>query len=195
VKRIISVVAVLCAALGAAPSALAGTAACSGAATSQVFGPWSDPAQYQPFQGSSFESGASGWSWGGKANIVSGDDAHLVGSTGSHAVNLPASGTAKSRWICTDSSTPSLRFFVRRLSGTGSLTVMGQLAGSGGVSLTTFATITGSDAWAPSPVVAFPSSIMAALAGGSFNAQFQFVADPGTVYRIDDVFLDPYKTV
>jgi hypothetical protein len=185
----------LSAALATAPSAFAGTAGCGGAATSQVFGPWSDSALYQPFQGSSFESGASGWSWGGKANIVSGDDAHLPGATGSHAVNLPAGGTAKSPWICMDSSTPSFRFFLRRVSGTGNLTVMGQLAGSGGVSLTTFATITGGADWAPSAVVAFPSSFMTALAGGTFNAQFQFVSDPGTVYRIDDVFLDPYKTV
>src|SRR4051794_17001140 len=100
-------------ALGAAlavPKADARSAGCEAAPTSAVFSPFGDPAQYKPFKGSSFETGASGWSWGNKAKIVSGDDGGLPAAPGTHAVNIPASGTAKSPWLCVDSTMPSMRF-------------------------------------------------------------------------------------
>ena len=62
----------------AAPNALAATSQCAAAPTTSAFSTWGDPNQYLPFKGSSFESGASGWSWAGKANIVGADDAHLL---------------------------------------------------------------------------------------------------------------------
>jgi hypothetical protein len=182
---------VAAAALGA-PAAQAATA-CADAATSPAFAPWGDDALYSPFAGGGFEHGASGWSWGGKANIVSGDDDQLLATTGSHSVQLPGGGTAKSPWTCVDASRPCLRFFVRRVSGTGNLTVQGTLA-AGAVPLTTFTVVSGTDTWQPSPVVVFPDVLTASVASGSANAQFLFTADPGTVYRIDDVELDPYKS-
>ena len=39
----------------------------------------------------------------------------------------------------------------------------------------------------------FPLAITSVLLTGDFQAQFFFVADPGTTFRIDDVQLDPYK--
>jgi mannose/fructose/N-acetylgalactosamine-specific phosphotransferase system component IIC len=86
-----------------------------------------------------------------------------------------------------------MRFFVRRVSGTGNLTVKGTLAG-GALQLTAIATVNGTAAWQPSPIVAFPPALTTAVATGGLNAQFQFVADPGTVYRIDDVYMDPFKS-
>ena len=192
-KPLVSTLATLVLAAGATP-ALAGTTACSGATTSPVFSPWGDPAAYTPFQGAGFESGASGWSWGGKANIVSGDDGLLAGVEGSHAVNIPGGGLAKSPWLCVDSTMPSMRFMVRRVSGTGNLTILGTLAGKSGLPLTTMTIVAGSAAWQASDVVYFPSALTSLVASSGLNAQFQFVADPGTVYRIDDVYMDPYKT-
>ncbi len=178
----------------AAPPASAATTACSTGTTSPLFGAWGDPGLYSPFKGASFESGASGWSWIGKANIVAGDDDHLLAATGSHAVDVPPLGGAKSPWTCVDSTMPSMRFFLRRVSGTGALTVKGTLAG-GGMQLTTLATVYGSGTWQPSPVVAFPPSMMSALAAGGLNAQFTFSADSGSEYRIDDVEIDPFKSL
>jgi hypothetical protein len=83
---------------------------------------------------------------------------------------------------------------VRRVSGTGSLAVKGTLAGKSGLPLTVVATVTGTDAWQPSDVVYFPSVFTSLVTDTGLNAQFQFVADAGTVYRIDDVYMDPYKT-
>ena len=165
-------------------------ASCSYTNITQVFAPWQDDAGYTPFQGSSFESGASGWSWGNGAKIVSGDSNPLLSAPGSHSVEIPGGGAARSPWLCVNSSTPSMRFFFRRTSGTGSLTVKFLLS-SGGSQATTITTMSSPTAtWEPSPVVVFPPLLTASTTG--MNVQFHFVADPGTTFRIDDIELDPY---
>jgi hypothetical protein len=165
-------------------------ASCSYTQPTQLFATWQDYAGYVPFQGSAFENGASGWSWGNGAKIINGDSNPLLGSFGSHSVEVPGGGTARSPWLCVNSTTPSMRFFIRRVSGTGNLTIRG-LVNSSGNQLVTITTVTGADAsWQPSPVVTFPALLTASTTG--VNAQFQFTADPGTSFRIDDIELDPY---
>ena len=165
-------------------------ASCDYTQTSTMFAPWNDTNLYTPFQGSTFESGASGWSWGGGANIVNGDGNTLLSAASTHSVQIPGGGTAKSPWLCVNSYTPSMRFFVRRVSGTGTLSVKG-LISSGGSQIATMTTITdATSAWNPSDVVSFPATFTATTTG--VNVQIQFVADAGTTFRIDDVELDPY---
>ena len=91
--------------------------------------------------------------------------------------------------MCVNASTPSMRFFVRRVSGTGSLTV-NALITSGGKTVSTISKFSGTGSWQPSPVVVFPAYLTASSTG--ISVQFQFTSDAGTVYRIDDVELDPY---
>jgi hypothetical protein len=165
-------------------------ASCAYTQTSTLFSQWNDTNLYTPFQGSTLENGASGWSWGGGANIVNGDGNTLLSATGTHSVQIPGGGTAKSPWLCVNSYTPSMRFFVRRVSGTGDLRVRGLIA-SGGSQLTTVTTIAdATSVWSPSDVVSFPPTFTATTTG--VNVQIQFVADAGTTFRIDDVELDPY---
>ena len=185
-RLIVPVVILVTAALNTGLSAAATTASC-GYQAAPLFSAWNDQALYAAVQGSGFESGASGWSWGNKANVIAGDNSRLLSTAGSHAVEIPGSGTAKSPWICVDSTTPSMRFALRRVAGSGNLTVTATLSGSKVV--TTVATITGATAWQPSPVVVLPGWGLT----GSLKAQFLFVADPGTIYRIDDVYIDPLK--
>ena len=171
-----------------APSAMA--ASCTYAQAAPLFAPWQDYAGYTPFPGSAFENGASGWSWGNGAKIITGDSNPLLGTTGSHSVEIPGGGTARSPWLCVNSATPSMRFFIRRISGTGNLTIKG-LVNSGGGQLATITTIAGaSTSWQPSPPITFPAFLTASTSG--INTQFQFSADPGSMFRIDDVELDPY---
>jgi hypothetical protein len=196
--KILPIAAVAAFAAVAAPNALAAdttsTSPCAVAPTTTTFSAWGDYNDYLPFKGSNFEAGASGWSWAGKAKIIDKDDAQLLSDVGSHAVELQGGGGAKSPWTCVDSTMPSMRFLVKRVSGTGNLTVTGTLAGVKG-SITTIASFAGDSTWAPSPIVAFPTTFMTTLlAGGSVNAQFQFTSDPGTVYRIDDVLMDPFRS-
>jgi hypothetical protein len=83
-----------------------------------------------------------------------------------------------------------MRFFLRRVSGSGTLTIKGVVS-TGAKQVTTLTTIAGApDVWQPSPVIVFPPFLTASTTG--INVQFQFVADPGTVFHIDDVELDPY---
>jgi hypothetical protein len=178
--------AVACMVGASAPAASAATTACPVTASSQLFAPWADANYYAPFQGSTFESGASGWSWGGGSNIVTGDDDHQLSATGSHAVQVPGGGTAKSPHVCVDNTMPSMRFFVKRVSGFGSLTVTATLSGTLGFT-TTVAVVTGTAVWAPSQPVLFPNALL-----GS-NVQFFFSSPAGTTYRIDDIEMDPYR--
>lgn len=169
-----------------APIASADGSACSAASSTAVFSAFGDQNLYTPFQGSNFENGAQGWSWGNGANIVSGDDDHLLDTTGLHSAQIPGGGTAKSPHLCVDSTMPSMRFFVRRVSGSGSLKVTATMDGAGGFT-TTVAAIVGTTTWAPTAPIVFP----VAMAGS--NVQFLFTADPSSTFRIDDVLIDPYR--
>ena len=184
-------VAILAACFAAAGSpATASAASCDYTQTSELFASWQDFAAYTPFQGASFENGASGWSWGNGAKIVNGDSNTLLASLGTHSVEVPGGGTARSPWMCVNSTTPSMRFFVRRVSGTGDLTIK-SVVSTGTNKVTTLTTITAaSDQWQPSPVVVFPPFLTTSYTG--INVQFQFTADPGSVFHVDDVELDPY---
>jgi hypothetical protein len=187
-------VSVLAGAASIASGILAGSAAaashsCAYASVTPIFQQWQDSAMYTPFPGSTFENGASGWSWGNKANIVAGDSNPLLGSVGSHSVQIPGGGTARSPWLCVNSATPSMRFFVRRISGSGSLVING-IEHSDKKQLATVTTVTAGSSWQPSNVIMFPAAFTASDSG--LQAQFQFTADPGTVFRIDDIELDPY---
>ena len=186
-----AVIAIVIASFAAAGNpATASAASCSYTQSTQLFAPWQDYSAYAPFQGASFEQGASGWSWGNGAKIVGGDSNPLLGSPGAHSVQVPGGGTARSPWMCVNSATPSMRFFVRRISGAGNLTVKGVVS-SGSNKVTTLTTMSGeSGTWQPSQVVVFPASLTSSATG--INVQFQFTADAGTVFHIDDVEIDPY---
>jgi hypothetical protein len=192
-RFVLCIVVSTCALLGVASPAMASLAPCQFGSVAPVFSPWADPSSYTLVKGAGFESGASGWSWGGGANIVAGDDGNLPASRGSHVVQIPGGGTARSPWACVDMTSPTLRFLVKRVSGSGSLVVKGQISGPSGISLTTFAVMSGSGTWQPSPIVLFPAVFTSLLSPTGLSAQFQFTADAGTTFRIDDVYLDPYK--
>jgi hypothetical protein len=176
--------------LVAAP-AQAGTL-CNYTNTQPVFSPWLDLAQYTPFPGSAFETGASGWSWNGGANIVGGDSNRAL-NAGTHAVQIPGGGQAKSPWLCVSATTPSMRFFVRRTAGLGALRVQGILNGPSGKISSIAITMLAGSTWQPSPVVLFPPAFTTILMTGDYKAQFFFIADAGSTFRIDDIQLDPFK--
>ena len=153
-----------------------------------VFAPWGDTSLYTLASGANLESGSAGWSfWGNSARVIATDDNPLLGA-GTHSVELAGASSAKSPAWCVDDTTPSMRFFVRRVSGNGSLTVKSTLTGSS--TYTIISTFNGTSSWAPSPIVAFPNWGLT----GSVTAQFVFQStDANTTYRIDDVYIDPFR--
>jgi hypothetical protein len=177
--------------LAAAPAHAA--TACSYPTATPVFRPWLDTALYTPFPGSTFEQGATGgWASGVGTGVVTGDGNRLL-AAGTRSLQVAGGSSATSPWMCVNATTPSMRFFVRRVSGAGRLTVKGVLKAPDGRTTSVYATMTAGSGWAPGPVVLFPPAVMTILLAGDYKAQFVFVVDAGTTYRIDDVQLDPYK--
>jgi hypothetical protein len=176
----------------AEPVALTAAQQCAVADSSTLFAAWGDQNLYTPFQGSTFENGGAGWSWSGGASIVSDDD-RLLTTAGSHSMQIPGGATATSPPICTDSTMPSMRFFIRRISGTGNLTITGTVGNGKNAYSAALGTVSGSATWAPTPQVVFPSYLATIVGTGSLNAQFLFSTDKGTTFRIDDVAMDPYR--
>ena len=124
---------------------------------------------------------------------MSGDNSGLLRLGGSNSLQIPGKGSAKSPALCVDSTMPSMRFFVRRVSGTGNLTVIGTL-GHGKLSdSATVATLSAGTIWTPTASVVFPSTFAALTGDGSLSAQFVFTADAGSTFRIDDISMDPYR--
>jgi len=169
-------------------NAQAASASCGYSGT-QVFQPWGDTSLYTPVPGSSFESGSPGWVFDENSRLITNDSSPLLGIAGSRSLEVGGSrhGELHSPQICVDATTPSMRFFLRRVSGSGSLTVNSVLSGS--QIETTVATFAGASAWAPSASVVFPNWGLT----GNLTAMFKFETDAGTVYRIDDVYIDPYR--
>jgi hypothetical protein len=183
-------VAVACVAAAGSPAG-ASAATCSYSQLSQVFKPLDGDANlYTPFQNGNFETGAGGWWSSTGARVVSGDSNPLLGTHGAYSLQIPGGGSAQSPWMCVNATTPSMRFFVRRVSGTGPLTVNAVII-SGGRAVSTLKTMSVSGgSWQASAPVTFPAYLTASSTG--INVQFQFTADAGAVFRIDDVELDPY---
>lgn len=175
-----------------ARASVVATDACDNSTLSQPFVPWGDSSYYKLVPGSSFESGATGWTLSGKAGVVAGSETFgATGSVGSQSLSLPAGSSAQSPYTCVDAAYPSFRFFARN-NGVASTvlvsvvykTVLGlQVALPVGTVLLT-------PSWAPSAVMLTVSAIPAALSGGTTNIALRFTAATGSS-QIDDVFVDP----
>jgi hypothetical protein len=174
-------------------AALAQTLPCAISQSSPLFAPWSDKNLYSLFPGGTFEDGALSWSFGGGAAVVSGDNSGLTRLGGSNSLQIPGKGTARTPVLCVDSTMPSMRFFIRRVSGTGNLTVTGTLGHGKTADTATVATLSAGTIWTPTAPVVFPSTFAALTGDGSLSAQFLFTADAGTTFRIDDISMDPYR--
>jgi hypothetical protein len=177
----------------ASTPALIASQACAISQGAAVFAAWGDLNSYSPFPDASFEASGAGWSFGTGASVVVGDDDHLLTQAGTHALQLAGGATVTSPFVCTDSTTPSMRFFIRRIAGSGKLTISGSAGTGKGAIGVTLASMTGTTSWAPSAPVTFPTQIAALIGSGSLSARFTFTAERGTTFRIDDVQMDPYR--
>ena len=76
---------------------------------SQVFAPWNDPNMYWLAPNGGFEFGSAGWSLGGGAAVVSGNEPFYP--TGSHSLSLPSGSTATSPVTCIGPKQVAIRMF------------------------------------------------------------------------------------
>lgn len=162
---------------------------------SQPFKPWSDEANYVLVPGGSFEDGAPGWSLRGGAGIVSGNETFYVRHPADRrSLYLPDDGTATTPTMCFDLGDWHARFFVRKMSGgSGSVKVTIVVKTLLGVASVLDGGNVGADgSWAPSRRVGLLLSNVTSLLGTRAVA-FKFRAN-GANFRIDDLYLDPWKS-
>ena len=178
-------------AMGAAPASAGLGLACP-SATTTPFAAWSDYANYAFVPDGGFEAGAMGWSLGGGARVVAGNESFYVHSKmDKTSLSLPLGASATSPPMCISLLSSKMRFVARGDSGSkvkvqiiyrGLLSnVLGILDGG---------TYSAGDSWKPSPQVGMLGGVLPLLTA---SVSFRFTAVGGDA-AIDDVYLDPMKS-
>jgi hypothetical protein len=184
----------------AAPPAGAGLLSTGAASTceteaSKPFQPWSDYANYVLIPGGAFEGSAPGWTLKGGAAIASGNEPFYVRSAGDrYSLHLPAGSSVISPTMCFALGDWHLRFFARRTSTTSGTVKVDVVVKSllGVLSVLDGGSVSPSGQWKPSPEVGLLLTNVTSLLGTRAVA-FRFRAS-GASFRIDDVYLDPWKS-
>jgi hypothetical protein len=169
-----------------APAARAGVInlnPCNGAALSQPFAPWGDPAWYELAPGGDFEE--PGWTLEGGAQRVPGSEPYAAtGTLGGWSLALPPGSSGESPPTCVDAAYPSLRFFIE---GTGSVAVS---IVAGNTEIPAGIAVAGSE-WLPTPVMLTSAAVLAALSNGVAQVSVRISAVTGDPH-VDDVYVDPW---
>lgn len=170
---------------------------------SHPFARFLDPLPYTLIPDGGFEEGAAGWDLDGGARVVSGNEPWDLSGEGSRSLYLPARSSATSPPMCVELTLPIVRFVS---SGGGFLTYLKVEAlwkdasgRSHSVVLLPGALPTG-NRWAPTlPLLQLGGALNAlTLNGLTTEMQFRFTPSGlwgGGSWRIDDVFVDPWKRV
>lgn len=184
-----------------APSAANGGLLTTGAAsdcnpeTSQVFAPWGDTANYRLVPGGSFESGSPSWALSGGAKLVNGNERFGV-IPGTRSLSLPSGATATSPTMCFAVGDWHARFFVRNTGNTSANLEVDILVPSllGVVSVLDGGYVKADGTWDPSPRVSAVLTNVGSLLGLTKAVSFRLKArGTGAVFRVDNVFLDPFR--
>jgi hypothetical protein len=164
-------------------------------AASKPFQPWSDYNNYVLIPGGAFEGSAPGWTLKGGAAIASGNETFYVRSTRDrYSLNMPAGSSVISPTMCFALGDWHLRFFARKTSTASGTVKVDVVVKSllGVLSVLDGGSISPSGQWKPSPQVGLLLSNVTSLLGTRAVA-FRFRAS-GASFRIDDVYLDPWKS-
>ena len=180
-----------------ASPALAGQrpSGCPAAELSNPFAPWGDNADYQMAPGGNVEGGATTWSLSGGAEVVEGNETFYVGDAGHLSIRLPGSSSATTSRMCIGVESPSYRLFVKRSGGSSSSRLVAEVVyddADGNKVVVPSGTISGTDAWAPSPSLPTVVNVLAAAQDNAIDVSLRFTAVGGGVWSIDDVYVDPY---
>jgi hypothetical protein len=183
-----------------APAANAGVlvssaTSCDAQTYEQPFLPWADVANYVLAPGGTFENGATGWTLSGGASVVTGDepfDVHAAGET--QGLSLPAGSSATSGSMCVGIEHPTLRLFARNTGfvlSTLKVEVLFEDA-SGDVHSLPIGLLTASSSFQPTVVMPVVANLLTLLPDERTAVAFRFTPHGGN-WRIDDVYVDPYR--
>ena len=201
-NRIFALAVPVAALLVTAPSAQAGPLVasaedCDAQELSQPFMPWLDPASYTLAPDGGFEDGGSTWSLGGGAAVVSGNESHYVRDAGdTHSLKLPTGSSAKSATICVGIEHPTLRLFARNTgSQLSALKVEVHFEDAAGdVHSLPIGVVGAGSSWQPTQPMLIGVNLLPLLPGEHTPVAFEFTpVGSGGNWRIDDVYVDPYR--
>lgn len=158
---------------------------------SQPFKPWGDSAYYVLVPGGSFESGTAGWELGRGTKVVRGNESFYVGSRSDrYSLYMPSGASVITPPMCFAAGDWKMRFFG---SDGGEVRVEVRVKSLLGVlSVLDGGTMRSGRTWEPSPEIGLLiTNLGGVLATDSIS--FRLIAKDESV-RIDDVYLDPWKS-
>jgi len=165
---------------------------CAGQAYVQPFRPWLDVANYVLMPNGALESG-SGWTLTGGAQVVAGNEPWRVHSAlDARSLSLPSGSSATSPPLCITLLHPDVRFFaVNKGSLTTILKVEAITQVLGVRLITPVGILLAGGSWQPTLPLPFLYNL-AAPTGGTIAFRLTPIgANSG--WRIDDVYVDPFK--
>jgi hypothetical protein len=168
------------------------TPATCDASASQPFKRWGDSNYYVLVPGGSFEPGSPAWKLSGGAKIVTGNEPYYVHSSADrYSLYLPSGSSVTTPPMCFDLGDWHLRFFS---AGSGAVRVKIVVKSLLGVlSVLDGGTVSSGSTWRPSPEVGLLlTNLCGLLATDSISLRISPANTAGL--RIDDVYLDPWKS-
>jgi hypothetical protein len=173
---------------------------CASRELDRPFLPWLDLASYTLAPNGGLESGSAAWSLRGGAKVVPGNETFNVRALGDKwSLSLPSGSSATTGTTCVQLLEPTLRAFVMN---SGSLLSLLQIEvlyadASGTPRALPIALVRGGARWAPTLPLPFVVNLLQAplVTDGKVDVAFRFTpVGFGTGgWRIDDVFVDPFK--
>jgi hypothetical protein len=157
----------------------------------QPFKPWGDGANYVLTPGGSFEPGGPSWSMTRGVRIVSGNEHFYVRSRSDrYSLYMPSGSSVTTPPMCFAAGDWKMRFFA---TGSGKVRVQVRVKSLLGLlSILDGGTFKSGSTWRPSPEIGLLVTNLGGILATD-SVSFRLIARDGSV-RLDDVYLDPFKS-
>lgn len=158
---------------------------------SQPFSPWGDRANYVLTPGGSFEPGGPSWSLSRGARVVRGNESFYVNSRSDrYSLYMPSGSSVVTPPMCFAAGDWKMRFFA---TGSGKVRVQVRVRSLLGLlSILDGGTMRSGGTWRPSPEIGLLITNLGGILATD-SVSFRLIAREGSV-RVDDVYLDPWKS-
>jgi hypothetical protein len=171
---------------------------CTSYVLEQPFAQWEPvPFDYVLAPNGGFERRDSDWTLSGRARVVRGNETYYVHrKRDSHSLWLPRGSQATSRAMCVGIDYPTLRMFAEnRGDGASTLEVEVLFEVNNQVQTLPIALLTTASTWAPTQPIPVGANILVPnLPDNRAAVEFRFTPlDSNGDWRIDDVYVDPYR--
>jgi hypothetical protein len=206
-SRLLAIACVVAGAAAVPSTASAGVlvdsaASCDAQTLSQPFLPWADVANYTPAPNGTIEAGASSWALDA-ARVVSDNEPYNVAQdNGTRSLRIDAGGSAVTQPMCVGLGHPTVRFFSKRaMGGLGGLlsTLRVDVLYENNLGLVETLAVglvvntgTGWTLTAPFLMVA---NLLPLLPGETTPVSFRFTPQGPSAWQVDDVFVDPWRSL